>query len=129
MPNTAVSWKNMMGKQRVNAILSGNSARLRQIHSALAANAAKVASAAVTEVAPLVAATARQGLNLSSFSPNDLATLGQVAQLMKTGKASELEGSYAALNTAEKLGKRKKPSPSTTRKRTTRKRTRRVKRT
>jgi hypothetical protein len=123
MPNTAVSWKNMMGKQRVNAILSGNSAKLRQIHSALAANAAKVASAAVTEVAPLVTATARQGINLSNFSPNNLAMVGKVAQLMKTGKASELEGSYAALNAAEKLGKIKKPAPSTTRKRTTRKRT------
>jgi len=114
MPNTASSWKNMMGKQRVNAILSGNSARLRQIHSALAANAAKVASPAVVEVAPLVAASApfRQGINLSDFSPNNLAMLGQVAQLMKSGKASELEGSYAALNAAEKLGKRKKPANS-----------------
>ena len=103
----------MMGKQRVNAILSGNSARLRQIHSALAANAAnaaKVASPAVVEVAPLVAASApfRQGINLSDFSPNNLAMLGQVAQVMKSGKATELEGSYAALNTAEKLGKKKK---------------------
>jgi len=114
MPNTASSWKNMMGKQRVNAILSGNSARLRQIHSALAANAAKVASPAVVEVVPLAAASApfRQGINLSDFSPNNLAMLGQVAQLMKSGKASELEGSYAALNAAEKLGKRKKPANS-----------------
>jgi hypothetical protein len=138
MPNTASSWKNMMAKQRVNAMLSGNANRLRQIHAALAANAAKVASPAVVEVAPLVSASApaRQGINLSDFSPNNLAMLGQVAQVMKTGKASELEGSYAALNAAEKLGKKKKPANSsrraTGRRRITRKttcRTRRGKRT
>ena len=108
-------------------MLSGNNAKLRQIHSALATNAAKVASAAVVGAAPLVVPAApaepilRRGINLSNFSPNELATLGQVAQFMKTGKGSELEGSYAALNTAEKLGKRKKPaSRKTTRRRTTR---------
>ena len=124
MPNTASSWKNMMGKRRVNAMLSGNSNKLRQIHSALAANAVKVASPAVVEVAPLVSASApfRRGLNLSDFSPNNLAMLGQVAQLMKTGKASELEGSYAVLNAAEKLGKRKKPVSRSRSSRRTRKR-------
>jgi hypothetical protein len=107
----------MMGKRRVNAMLSGNSNKLRQIHSALAANAVKVASPAVVKVAPLVAASApaRQGINLSDFSSNNLAMLGQVAQVMKTGKASELEGSYAALNAAEKLGKKKNPANSSRR--------------
>ena len=117
MPNTASSWKNMMQIQRARAVEKKNNARVADINAALAANAAKVATAAVVGVAPLVvpALAPGPGINLSNLTPAQHTHLAAVVASMRPRK-TELELSYEALKKAETGKKRSR-------------RTRRVKRT
>ena len=103
--STALSWKDMMGKQRANAVASGNAARVAEINAALASNGVVAAPVPAPAVAapPLVL----QNINLSNFTPAELAHLNAVAAAMKTKAPTELEKSYSALKKAESAGKKR----------------------
>ena len=104
--STASSWKDMMGKQRANAVASGNATRVAEINAALASNgvvAAPVSAPAAVAAPPLVL----QNINLSNFTPAELAHLNAVAAAMKTKAPTELEKSYSALKKAESAGKKR----------------------
>ena len=103
--STALSWKDMMGKQRANAVASGNAARVAEINAALASNGVVAALVPAPAVAapPLVL----QNINLSNFTPAELAHLNAVAAAMKTKAPTELEKSYSALKKAESAGKKR----------------------
>jgi hypothetical protein len=118
--STALSWKDMMGKQRANAVASGNAARVAEINAALASNGVVAAPVPAPAVAapPLVL----QNINLSNFKPAQLAYLAAVSASMKPRQPTELELSYNALKKAENAGKKRT-------RRTRRRKTRRNRRT
>ena len=117
--STALSWKDMMGKQRANAVANGNNAKVAKINALLATNGV------VAAPAPAVPALVPRNINLSNFKPAQLAHLAAVSASMRPRK-TELELSYNALKKAESTGKKR---TRRTRKTRRTRRTRRGKRT
>ena len=97
--STASSWRDMMGKQRANAVASGNTAKVAQINALLATNGVVAAPAPSPITGP--------SINLSNFTPAQLKHLNAVAASMKPKEPTELEKSYNALKKAEKKRSRK----------------------
>ena len=95
----------MMGKQKANAVANGNNAKVAKINALLATNGVVVEPVSAPAVAapPLVL----QNINLSNFTPAELAHLNAVAAAMKTKAPTELEKSYSALKKAESVGKKR----------------------
>ena len=97
--STASSWKDMMGKQRANAVANGNNAKVAKINALLATNGVVAEPAPAPEPAP-------RNLNFSNFTPAQLAHLAAVSASMKPRPQTELELSYNALKKAESAGKK-----------------------
>ena len=100
----------MIGKQRANAVANGNNAKVAKINALLATNGVVVEPVSAPAVAaPAVAAPplVLQNINLSNFTPAELAHLNAVAAAMKTKAPTELEKSYSALKKAESAGKKR----------------------
>ena len=115
--STAKSWREMMLKQRENAVASGNTAKITQINALLASNGVVVAPAP----APVPAqASAARNLNLSNFTPAQHANLLAVVASMRPKEPTELEKSYSALKKAESTGKKRSRRTRKTKRRTTR---------
>ena len=90
----------MMGKQKAHAVANGNNAKVAKINALLATNGVVVEPVS----AP---ALVLQNINLSNFTPAELAHLNAVAAAMKPKPPTELEKSYSALKKAESAGKKR----------------------
>ena len=107
--STAKSWKEMMLKQKANAVANGNTAKVTQINALLAANGVVVEPAPAPAAAPAPPApeSAPRNLNLSNFTPAEVAHLNAVAAYMRPKPKTDLEISYSALKKAESTGKKR----------------------
>jgi hypothetical protein len=104
--STAKSWKEMMLKQKANAVANGNTAKVTQINALLAANGV-VVEPAPAAAAPPAPESAPRNLNLSNFTPAEVAHLNAVAAYMRPKPKTDLEISYSALKKAESAGKKR----------------------